>query len=795
MNVLKVYAKGKELKGKDFKEIETEQEFIKLFKRDKKIKSEFHGNRDFYNIIKGVAIEGSRLNNISDEKQIVPIINALIERNFGGISYNIDINFDLIPDDIKEKMEKLKEETLKEKLIEIEKKNKIEKEEEDDDDYKKDEEEKDNSFKITSVFLFKKIYNEACQKEKQKDNENFTGKIYQIGNDDLVSYDLNKCINDNINDNNSRHLLLEIRSNIAPLINQIIRAQNPERKDKIDTIIGSPFSDDNNSDYKAQKVNEIQNCASQENKLIILQNLDPIQPYLYDLYNMNYKIIDDQKYVRICLENFSEQLTPVNDNFKIIVLVDKKFVNKTDMAFLNRLEKMKISFKDLLDKRQKDFIKIIQEEIRLKEEIKAKTKIFNYDLNYLLINCNKQDIGGLIYYLFLETKRENINGNNIKDRIFNKISNLLPEDIAVILPESNPIKRKYYEKKRYYNFKQYMKALYTNDRDLTNYKISIIYTFSNIVNTIEGYNHDEFMISAINTEEKLKNHIDDIRNKNKYDNKNRYILIKFEDYNSNKIQFTSDYINNYCKNDDYHYILIIYLHRNMNSDSKKIEKIYSIPNIYEHINQLFIDNLSGPEITLKDLLSRNVKDIMFSANVFKNLDKEFREILTNFVYDKLSKKSKIELNQNSRMSDLSTFLTKKYGGNNKVGYANEEKYNDEIINYMMYIDPDFKNKIIEKAKELIETDKDAEDDCPSLINKMFRENYVNKDKIDIISCILDYIKENVFAKYLNIIFNDLEDNNFFSTLLEINNDRTCRLDIKDKSSIIIKHNKFNNKND
>ena len=82
-----------------------------------------------------------------------------------------------------------------------------------------------------------------------------------------------------------------------------------------------------------------------------------------------------------------------------------------------------------------------------KEEIKAKTKIlFNYDLNYLLINCNKQDIGGLIYYLFLETKRENINGNNIKDRIFNKISNLLPEDIAVILPESNPIKRKYYEK-------------------------------------------------------------------------------------------------------------------------------------------------------------------------------------------------------------------------------------------------------------------------------------------------------------------------------------------------------------
>ena len=147
------------------------------------------------------------------------------------------------------------------------------------------------------------------------------------------------------------------------------------------------------------------------------------------------------------------------------------------------------------------------------------------------------------------------------------------------------------------------------------------------------------------------------------------------------------------------------------------------------------------------------------------------------------------------MTDLSNFLNKTYEENNNKSFSYDKNYCDEIINYMMYIDPDFKNKIIEKAKELIETDKDAEDDCPSLINKMFRENYVNKDKIDIISCILDYIKENVFSKYLRLIFDILEDNNFFSTLLEINNDRTCRLDIKDKSSIIIKHNKFNNKND
>ena len=33
------------------------------------------------------------------------------------------------------------------------------------------------------------------------------------------------------------------------------------------------------------------------------------------------------------LENFCEQLTPVNDSFRIIILVDREFINSVDMAF------------------------------------------------------------------------------------------------------------------------------------------------------------------------------------------------------------------------------------------------------------------------------------------------------------------------------------------------------------------------------------------------------------------------------------------------------------------------------
>ena len=98
---------------------------------------------------------------------------------------------------------------------------------------------------------------------------------------------------------------------------------------------------------------------------------------------------------------------------------------------------------------------------------------------------------------------------------------------------------------------------------------------------------------------------------------------------------------------------------------------------------------------------------------------------------------------------------------------------------MLYYDSDFKNKIIEKAKELIEKDKDSPEDCKSIVNKMFKENYMNKDKIDIISCILDYIKEKIFSKNLKLIFDILEDNNFLTTLLEINDNKTCKLDKND----------------
>ena len=81
------------------------------------------------------------------------------------------------------------------------------------------------------------------------------------------------------------------------------------------------------------------------------------------------------------------------------------------MAFLNRLEKMQINFSDLLDNELKTFINNLFKKIKLEETVKVNQS--NHDINFknLLINCNKDDIRGLVYKTFIESKKDikNIN--------------------------------------------------------------------------------------------------------------------------------------------------------------------------------------------------------------------------------------------------------------------------------------------------------------------------------------------------------------------------------------------------
>jgi len=63
-----------------FDSIKISKEYKYLYKKEKKIRIDFHGNRDFYNWIKGIAIEFGKSGDSENNK--AEIIIKFIERHF-----------------------------------------------------------------------------------------------------------------------------------------------------------------------------------------------------------------------------------------------------------------------------------------------------------------------------------------------------------------------------------------------------------------------------------------------------------------------------------------------------------------------------------------------------------------------------------------------------------------------------------------------------------------------------------------------------------------------------------------
>ena len=187
------------------------------------------------------------------------------------------------------------------------------------------------------------------------------------------------------------------------LISQNIKLQ--WKAEKIEFYEGSPFVDDKNKAYRFKIINKIQEDAK-EDKIIIIENLNQIHPFLFDLYNMNYIIKNNKKFVRICLEDLAEDLTEVSEKF-----IDKRFVDECNLVFLNRLENINLSFDKSLDTNLKRISKQVIDTMKLNEAI-IKYKNINYSLKDLIINCKDEEIQALIYYFQKELKK---NDNEVNE--------------------------------------------------------------------------------------------------------------------------------------------------------------------------------------------------------------------------------------------------------------------------------------------------------------------------------------------------------------------------------------------
>ena len=144
---------------------------------------------------------------------------------------------------------------------------------------------------------------------------------------------------------------------------------------------------------------------------------------------------------------------------------------------------------------------------------------------------------------------------------------------------------------------------------------------------------------------------------------------------------------------------------------------------------------------------------------YMNLNNEFDIILKNFVNKELNKKRNQKIISSINIQEQKEDILLKQKDND---------YCSEIMKYMKNNNY-FKEKIIEKAKSFISKNEKFEGNNQNLIDIILRNNYINKNSIDIISCILRYIKEEIFGKYIKNILAALEDNNILTTLVQIQN--------------------------
>ena len=430
----------------------------------------FHGARDFYNLIKTVTKKILEKNS-KEENGILQSFSA-IESNYNGLFFKNGVN---------------------------------------------------------SADLIKKEFKKICPEANNIEQE-------ELG--------IINCIKNNINDEDSRYLLLIMKSNLSQyLILKILK--NESEENKIFYYLGSLFEDDiYNEAYCAKAINKIKYYLEHD-IILILKNLSTTYASLYDLLNQRFTYIKNQKYAEISLGEVSNS-TFVNDNLKIIVFIREDAVKEQDPPFLNRFEKYYISFDNLLDSQSKEFANKILENRKLFKKPKKSIK-FNFENE--LINFYDEEIKSLVldYKFQLDDTNESnkFNEENISNIIMEKISKTLPQELIAFLNHYRKKNQNFVNKINYY----YSKAIHSNLKAFINktpYSINIIYTFTSTVRSNKfKFEVDNELFGIINTKNLKNIYINLIRTERQfeidisdfYDSESQLLLIHFEEKDAQNLEF------------------------------------------------------------------------------------------------------------------------------------------------------------------------------------------------------------------------------------------------------------------
>ena len=637
---------------------------------------------------------------------------------------------------------------------------------------------------ITSLEIVKKIFKkkyENCIVEKK--------------------YDVLKAIKDNINDKGSRYLLLISKSSVSNYLLNTILSDKTVNKDS-SFYIGSRFvKDQTNEEYTLKILNKVQ-LQMEQNKVLLLTDLEPVYPALYDLFNQNFTVVSEKNYARIAIGSSNNTFSLVNDDFKCIVLVDQNVIDSEEPPFLNRFEKHVISFEYLLtvemSKAADEIYKMIQDlvKINLPDEDKFEMP---YDLNKLLINCDKEEIQGIIYSKYREFKNlgENLQIQDLQDFVLEKISLTLPQDIILFMKYSGFEQTHNNISDRIINFYSQGEHsnLYNFIKTMKNTK-NVIYTFTNIedqistekkMNTemfgeISKDNISQIKISSLSAENELEAEIEKF-----YIEPNKKIFIlKFNPEETDIMNYIKFFIENHIKEKNYDdenknikkvFIFSVHMNRIFEAEKKDPKKAKYIERnelgeLISHLSdfyQIFIDDLNGEDISLVEIMNSKEEELFTKC---LNLDEEFMKKIYNAF----------------------SFFNYKFVMN--IPFLDTDNYSLKLIKFLEN-EKNLRKSII----DCILRQKSKKIDVFDEIIKNNR-NHLNQADVALISVIKDYVSELFTDNLTQFVFKSEKDH-FLSTFLfnklyheykldEIKKKENNEKKIENNKDIIIEENKEDN---
>ena len=583
--------------------------------------------------------------------------------------------------------------------------------------------------------------------------EDYENIIYEKDLD--FNYNIKQCLKKNMNDEKSRYLLLITESYLSQeLLNYILEEICNNKSAKY--YFGSVFkSDKTNISYSNEILKKIK-YEIETGNILILKDLESVYPALYELFNQSYIYLNGKKFVYL---GESQSLTLVNDNFKVIVLVNKKQIEEQEPPFLNRFEKHIINYSNLLNE---DLLKLSNEIYSVLNEINQCIDEFIQPESQNLIISNKtikaklekfisfikeEEIKGLVYIASIKLKTENNNFDKYKNSILKfvlgKLVSFFSEELMILITKygwKNKFTNYYdiiyqiYKDNYNYNFQNYLESL--------EYDISIIYTYTSILDEFNSMDYNvknkkfgasfskekmkEINISEITAKEQIEKEIVDFifDNSNIDNEKEKNLLIfKFREEDLNKLNniyyLLNDFKNalneNRANNQRKFVILIIYLQKD-----EKIKSANSISFI-SNFPQKMIENLNNKYEKFPQILLSSNDDIIINK-LFK-LD----YIFINNINDLL------------RYFDLN--ITNSY----------ELAIKNTPLNFLL-LDNAYKSNQLQNIffDCLLKLTKDEED----FVIKIFRTEICNKEKlsdVDFMKSLFDYICEICFNNFRKII--------------------------------------------